>query len=133
MGRAAQALRISADLSLLAQALRDTALQLRSVARYSLQPDPQQKQERVQRYLQWGLTAEALPWLRADQGNEVDHMRQRLLVKVLEQLGRLDDGDPMRRGLFYTLNRPEASAVTERCQAYPNIEIHRCCRASASG
>nr|WP_156902039.1 DUF6880 family protein [Azohydromonas australica] len=49
---AAQVMRISADLSLLAQALRDLDLHVHTVLRYSPQPDPQQKQEYVQRYLQ---------------------------------------------------------------------------------
>lgn len=96
---AAQVLRISADLSLLAQALRDPDLHVRTVLRYSPLPDPQQKQEFVQRYLQCDRAAQALPWLQQDWGG-VDSMRQRLLAEVLERLGRLDESAPVRQGIF---------------------------------
>jgi hypothetical protein len=96
---AAQVLWISADLSLLAQALRDPDLHVRTVLRYSPHPNPQQKQEFVQRYLQCDRAAEALPWLQEDWG-DVDYMRQRLLAEVLERLGRFGDSVPVRQGIF---------------------------------
>ncbi len=95
----AKVLRISADLSLLAQALRDPDLHVRTVLRYSPLPDPQQKQEFVQRYLQCDRAAQALPWLQQDWG-DVDYMRQHLLAEVLERLGRLDESAPVRQGIF---------------------------------
>jgi hypothetical protein len=59
----AQVLRISADVSLLAQALGDPDLHVRNVLRYSPRPNPQQKEEFVRRYLRSGRAAGALPWL----------------------------------------------------------------------
>jgi hypothetical protein len=95
----AQVLRISADVSLLAQALGDPDLHVCNVLRYSARPNPQQKEEFVRRYLRSGRAAGALPWLEK-RWSELDDLRQRLLAEVLQQLGRLDECARIRQSVF---------------------------------
>ena len=89
----------SAALTLLAQALRDPAVQVRAVLSYSPQPNPNQKEAFVQAYLEHDRSADALPWLEGSWQN-LEGTRQRLLAEVLRRLGRRDDSAQIRRRLF---------------------------------
>lgn len=91
--------KISAELSLLAEALHDPDVKVRAVLSYSPQPNPLQKEEFVQAYLDADRPADALTWLQESWGHMEDS-RQRLLADALGRLGRFEESAPIRQQKF---------------------------------
>ena len=91
--------KMSAALSLLSEALRDPAVQVRAVLSYSPDPNHLQRQSFAQAYLDGGQPAGALPWLEGEWGR-MEHTRQSMLADALERLGRFNDSLPIRRQIF---------------------------------
>ncbi len=91
--------KISAALSLLAESLRDPDVHVRSVLRYSPQPNPVQQQNFARAYLAAGRPLDALTWLQEPWGH-MDTGRESLLADALGQLGRFEESAPIRRQMF---------------------------------
>lgn len=91
--------RISAGLSLLADALHDPDVHVRAVLRYSPQPNALQKEEFVRAYLDADRPADALTWLQTP-WTSWEQTRQSLLSDALGRLGRFDESAPIRQALF---------------------------------
>jgi len=89
----------SGHLSLLADALRDPDVHVRAVLSYSPQPNANQMERFATAYLECDRAADALRWLEGNWG-QLEDSRQRLRAQALEQLGRRDDGAPLRQGIF---------------------------------
>lgn len=98
-GRSADAYKMSAALSLLAEALGDPDVNIRAVLRYSPDPNPVQRQAFVQAYLDADRADDALHWLQGSWGH-MEASRQSLLADALERLGRFEDSLPIRKAMF---------------------------------
>ena len=88
--------KISAALSLLAEALRDPDVKVRAVLSYSPQPNALQQQGFAEAYLTADRPADALDWLQGSWGH-MESGRQRLLAESLGRLGRHDESAPLRQ------------------------------------
>lgn len=91
--------RASAALSLLSEALRDPDVKVRSVRRYSPDPNALQRMDFVRAYLDVDRPADALAWLQEPWGPH-EGSRQALLAQTLERLGRFDESLPLRQAIF---------------------------------
>lgn len=91
--------KISAALSLLAEALRDPDVKVRAVLSYSPQPNAIQQMDFAKAYLEVGRPADALTWLQGAWGHMED-TRLRLVADALGRLGRFDESAPIRQRLF---------------------------------
>lgn len=98
-GPPAEVFRISAALSLLAEALRDPDISVRASLRYSPNPNPVQRQAFAQAYLDADRPADALGWLQ-DPWDHLDDSRRVLLADALERLGRFEESSPIRQRMF---------------------------------
>lgn len=92
--------RLSAALSLLAEALRDPDIEVRATLRYSPDPNPVQRQRFAQAYLDADRPADALAWLQEPWGGHLEGSREGLLAEALERLGRFDESIPIRKRIF---------------------------------
>jgi len=90
---------ISASLSLLGEALRDPAVHMRAVLRYSPKPNANQKESFVRSCLRFERPAEALPWLDGA-WQHLEQTRQRLRAEVLRQLGKRAESALIQQHLF---------------------------------
>lgn len=91
--------KISAGLSLLAQALGDPDVHVRSVLSYQPEPNALQREHFVRAYLQAGRPADAMAWLQSPWGVR-EETRQSLLSDVLGALGRFDESGRIRQEIF---------------------------------
>jgi hypothetical protein len=91
--------RVSAALSLLAEALHDPDVMVRAVLRYSPEPNAQQRHGFVRAYLEADRPADALVWLQGSWGH-IEESRRSLLSDALGRLGRYDESAPIRQDLF---------------------------------
>ena len=91
--------KISAALSLLAEALHDPDVKVRAVLSYSPQPNALQQRGFAETYLDADRPADALMWLQGHWGHMEDS-RQSLLADALGQLGRFEDSAPIRQRMF---------------------------------
>jgi hypothetical protein len=76
------AFKISATLSLLAQALRDPDVLVNAVRVYSPQPNPHQMEEFARAHIQFNRPADALPWLN-ESWDTMKGARERLRAEAL--------------------------------------------------
>ncbi len=86
-------------LLLLADALRDPDIMVRTTLRRSPSPSPQQRETFVRAYLDADRPADAMAWLR-EPWSHYDYARQDLLATALERLGRFDESSPLRKQIF---------------------------------
>lgn len=91
--------KISAALSLLAEALRDPDVKVRAVLSYSPQPNAMQQKDFAEAYLDVDRPTDALTWLQGPWGHMED-TRQSLESDALGRLGRYDESAPIRQSLF---------------------------------
>jgi len=98
-GRSPDVYKLSAALSLLAEALGDPDVRIRAVLRYSPDPNPVQRQSFAQAYLDADRAEDALQWLQRSWG-QMEDSRQSLLADALERLGRFEDSLPIRMQMF---------------------------------
>lgn len=91
--------KISAALSLLAEALGDPDVKVRAVLRYSPEPNPVQQEDFARTYLGADRPSDALPWLRGPWGR-LESTRLELLTEALGKLGRFTESAPIRQRLF---------------------------------
>ncbi len=123
-----EVLKISAALSLLAEALHDPDVKVRAVLSYSPQPNAMQQKAFAEAYLEVDRPTDASIWLQGPWGHMED-TRQSLESDALGRLGRYSDSAPFRQRLFersisvFDLHRwlehlPEASRheATERAR-----------------
>ena len=89
----------SSALNLLAEALRDPDLLMRTLVRRSPSPNPLQKEVLVRAYLTYGRPEGALPWLDEPWGH-MESSRQHLLAEVLPLVGRTEEAEPIRQRIF---------------------------------
>lgn len=86
-------------LLLLADALRDPEIVVRTTMRRSPSPSSQQRETFVRAYLDADRPADAMAWLR-EPWSHFDYVRQDLLATALERLGRFDESSPLRKQSF---------------------------------
>ena len=91
--------KISAELSLLAEALHDPDVKVRAVLSYQPQPNALQQQEFVEAYLDADRPADALMWLQ-DSWGHMEDTRQTLLADALGRLGRVEESAPIWQRMF---------------------------------
>jgi hypothetical protein len=91
--------KISAALSLLAEALHDPDVNVRAVLSYSPQPNAMQQKVFAEAYLKVDRPTDALTWLQGPWGYMED-IRQSLESDALGRLGRYSDSAPIRQRLF---------------------------------
>lgn len=91
--------KVSAILSLLAEALHDPDVKVRAVLSYSPRPNPLQKKAFAEAYLEVDRPTDALTWLQAPWGHMED-TRQSLESDALGRLGRYDESARIRQQLF---------------------------------
>ncbi len=91
--------KISAALSLLADALHDPGVMVRAVLGYSPQPNPMQQKDFAEAYLAVDRPNDALTWLQGPWGHSED-TRQSLKSDALGRLGRFGESALVRQGLF---------------------------------
>ena len=91
--------KISADLSLLAEALHDPDVKVRAVLSYRPQPNAMQQKDFAEAYLEVDRPTDALTWLQGPWGYMED-TRQRLESDALARLGRYSESAPIRQRLF---------------------------------
>ncbi len=91
--------RISAALSLLAEALHDPDVMVHAMLSYSPQPNAVQKKAFAEAYLKVDRPTDALTWLQDSWGN-MDDTRQGLESDALGRLGRYAESAPIRQRLF---------------------------------
>ncbi|MEP6502727.1 MAG: DUF6880 family protein [Betaproteobacteria bacterium] len=103
-----EVIRVSSAMSLLAQALGDPDVKVRSVLSYRSDPNPMQQEQFVRAYLDAGRAADAMKWLQEDWGR-LDDRRQRLLAEAYAQLGQPELSHPLRKRLFE--DAPSVEAV----------------------
>ncbi|MEJ8859550.1 DUF6880 family protein [Variovorax robiniae] len=98
-GHSHEVFRISAALSLLAEALHDPDVMVRGVLSYSPQPNAMQQKAFVDAYLEADRPSDALAWLQGSWGHMED-TRERLESDALGRLGRHGESAPIRQRLF---------------------------------
>ena len=91
--------KISAALSLLAEALHDPDVKVRAVLSYSPQPNAMQQKDFAEAYLEVDRPADALTWLQGPWGHMED-TRQSLESDALGRLGRYAESASIRQRLF---------------------------------
>lgn len=91
--------KLSAALSLLSDLLRDPDIRVRAVLSYSPDPNPLQRAEFAEAYIEAEQPERALPWLEGDWGH-LDERRQGLLAQALGALGRFEESAPIRQRIF---------------------------------
>jgi hypothetical protein len=91
----------SSALGLLAEALQDPDLVMRTLLRRSPLPNPHQKEGLVRSYLKYGRPDGALAWLDKPWG-DMESSRQHLLAQVLPMVGRAEEARPIRQAIFKT-------------------------------
>lgn len=91
--------KISAGLSLLAQALHDPDVNVRAVLSYSPQPNVLQREQFVRAYLDADRPKDALTWLHQP-WDSWEETRKSLLSDTLGRLGRFDESAPIRQEMF---------------------------------
>jgi len=94
-----EVVRISAALSLLAEALHDPDVKVRAVLSCSPQPNAMQQRAFAEAYLAVDRPTDALTWLQESWGN-MDDSRQGLKSDALCRLGRYAESAPIRQRLF---------------------------------
>ncbi len=90
----------SGSLRMLAEALRDPDIEVRSVLRYSPVPNALQKAGFVSFYLDCGRPADALSWLDGPWDSHHEGTRLRLLAQTFAALQRTDECAAIRQQLF---------------------------------
>ena len=91
--------KISATLSLLAQALRDPDVLVAAVRLHSPTPHATQMQGFAQAYIEYGRPADALPWLEPSWGH-LNGTRERLRAQAFSQLGRHAESAAILKTVF---------------------------------
>lgn len=91
--------KISAALSLLAEALHDPDVKVRAVLSYSPQPNAIQQKDFAEAYLEADRPTDALTWLQGPWGHMED-TRQSLESDALGRLGRYGESSAIRQRLF---------------------------------
>ncbi|NWG73492.1 MAG: hypothetical protein HXY24_02610 [Rubrivivax sp.] len=91
--------RVSAALSLLADALHDPDVKVRATLRYSPQPNELQKEKFALGYLEADRPADALRWLQEPWERHED-TRLSLRAQAMQQLGRTDEAAVLRQQVF---------------------------------
>jgi hypothetical protein len=91
--------KVSAALSLLAEALHDPDVKVRAVLSYCPQPDALQQKDFAQAYLEADRPTDALTWLQGP-WEHMEDTRQRLESDALGRLGRFSESAPIRQRLF---------------------------------
>ncbi|WP_345944715.1 DUF6880 family protein [Variovorax sp. dw_954] len=98
-GHAYEVFKISAALSLLAEALHDPDVMVRGVLSYSPKPNAMQQKAFADAYLEADRPSDALAWLQRPWGHMED-TRQRLESDALGRLGRHGESAAIRQRLF---------------------------------
>ena len=98
-GPAYEVFKISAALSLLAEALHDPDVKVRAVLSYSPQPNAIQQKDFAEAYLEADRPTDALTWLQGPWGHMED-TRQSLESDALGRLGRYSESALIRQRLF---------------------------------
>jgi hypothetical protein len=89
----------AAAIGLIADALRDPDLSMRTTLRYSPNPNPLQKEHFAERYIRYGRPGEALAWLDGEWGFR-EEGRERLLAGAFAALGDTARLRAVRQALF---------------------------------
>jgi hypothetical protein len=91
--------KISAALSLLAEALHDPDVKVRAVLSYSPQPNAMQRKDFAEAYLEVNRPTDALTWLQEPWGH-MESTREGLESDALGRLGRYAESAPIRQRMF---------------------------------
>ena len=94
-----EVIKVSAALSLIAEALGDPDVKARAVLSYRADPNPMQRESMAQAYLEANRPEDAMRWLQGDWGH-LDDRRQRLLAQAHGQRGNVELSHQLRLKLF---------------------------------
>ena len=94
-----EVIKVSAALSLIAEALGDPDVKARAVLSYRADPNPMQRESMAQAYLEANRPEDAMRWLQGDWGH-LDDRRQRLLAQAHGQRGNAELSHQLRQELF---------------------------------